>query len=1633
VPRLPPPRRNNPYPPPENNVEDKGEAQPEQQPAEGAGPADANSEETEEQPGDSVVTYTITFTDELGTASDETGSEITQAAEGTLVTITAKDRAEEGLLFTAWQAPEGLELADDTEEITTFTMPDSNVELAAEYAPLPEDAEALAEEEEIMLADASGVSGDGTESNPYIVTTFDEFKEAMQQGTETYIKLGKDINTNDEEKHKYGLTTYDQILVGNTITLDLNGKKLTLNSRQNKVSSYINVTLGNLTVQDSVGGGEIFLNDEYEGGSTLILLLDTATFTLKSGTIRATTKPETSGIDLIQSYGTVNIEGGTLTCTQTNGEIGRLHSDPNHWTSCYALNCFVRDNVQTTITGGEFTGFVRIPVKNNGKQNKITNVTFDGSVVLDLADEKNMTWSKPSLTVENAEVKGTLFINGVCYHEKSTDIAIVIGDGWYATLDVNDTNVWVYDYDLFKQTYEAGGNDVSKATFKHGYAPYQLKGGTYRFMNFGSKAEHDIGYRYTQEAFRHILGNGAIKVGNYDDDGYKIYTYSNIGESFKYGDYMAVMNSSWKRIPFIPNAWGMKSVTLDGKEINYAKDWKGAVEEMDNNTAHTIKFQWNPLASELVNAGYSYRAECDRYISGSTTPTTDPISATATEYSFTIPAGADPKVYSFDLHLNLNKNGRSVGIFGNEHIVKLVVNGAPVVEPDPTIEGKVYYTSGIVFGHSISTAASVTPESATKAYQWQRSTDGGSTWADIDGATTGSYTPVAADMGENVRIRVKITAEGYLGEIVGAPVKISKAANNNYPEVIKLEAVKNGAGAYTGFKITNFDSDCEYVYSTTDKPNWSANQITSATVTGLTSNTTYYVFARFKETNTHTAGSIVSKNSIKLYKDVPLQHVLLEGYDSGNTIYIKKGESVTLKVSADPSNANSWNKITFKDDNGGTASNITIENAEIAASTGTATPFPNDHTITITGVSTGSANLRASYPSATSSAYGTWHVVVYDDSTVADALRLENVYAYEDITLSVNNEAELPTNLPKLLPENSGYHLEWRIVKVGAYGASYKTSDNNITLENGKIKPKAAHAASEKTRLDLVAVKDGSDTYKTLPKTSLFYVTVTAEPEIQLTKLELFPKQVSMDIGKTRQLSAVKTPANAVGDLTWNSDKPEITTVSNTGVVTTLAAGTATITVRCGDKSASCTVMVAHTHDYDGQPYLYLDPGSHYQECKANDGAYKTKAHDFSAWKDNSDGTHSRTCSKCHKAGETTNYTETASHNWQWVVDTVATPNAAGKKHEECTDCHAKRKENTEIPMMASIKVEKLTVAKPAKDAKAAAATTTDSAYTVVNTEWKAADGSTLAVGEKFKPGTVYTVKITLKAKENNVFTADSTYNKIEGKAATLVTAVTGHTDSVILTYTFDATEGVAYNITEGADGIWVKGSTDTLRFKADGDFAKFKSVQIDGTELAPENYTKAAGSTVITLKNEYLSTLAVGAHTIAIIYTDGDCSTSFTVHQHTYGAWSSDDTHHWHECTDASCPGKDASVIDKAEHTFVWKIDVPASQASTGTKHEECTVCGKKRNENTVIDKLPGSSSGSHHSSNNSNNNNTSTEAAAPEAAAPAPAASAPVTTTTSARTGDSSNLIGWLAVLLISGGAAGAWYTVAKKKKEQ
>ena len=1460
----------------------------------------------------------------------------------------------------------------------------------------------------LTMVPITGVTASAAEPEWTTVYSYAELQTAVKAKKE-YIKLGRNIDTKDFHYSGGGLDIADWLTFENqTCTLDLNGKTLSLLTKIGSMPAFMRVYYGsNLTIKDSQGGGQITGEFENTGaGDRYLIHMNKSSLTLEGGTFRATAKPYGTNVNVIDYLeSNVTIKDGVTISQPKHYQYGGGGSalKGHGYALCEQEREFnYGDEVShVVIDGGIFDGWVRlIGYQGTNGSVQINGGTFKKGVQALYVAKKNN--SNPTVTVNGGTFEGNVYLQDWLWKESLYMPYRLNGGTFKGTVDLHTVNnITVYQKPESNPNVALGLNEC------FGYSAVVTPDGTFAGPN----------------AYTAVLE----KTDDYDYE-------------------MWLKGTASNPVRIIPNAWGMKSVTLDGTEINYAKDWKGAVENMDNSTAHTLKFEWYPLAQELKDAGYTYRSNFDCYTVGSNTPTTSvPISATATEYSHTIPAGTAPSVYPFDLQLNLDKNGSSVGIISNQHIVKLVVSDAPVAPPSLT--GQVYYTSGIVYGSPISIAASVTPTSATPAYQWQRSTDGGSTWTNIEGATSGKYTPVAADMGENVRIRVKVTADGYLGEIVGAALKVSKAANNNYPEVIKLEAVKNGAGNYTGFKITNFDSDYEYVYSTTDTPNWSANQISSATVTGLTSNTTYYVFARFKETATHTAGSIVSKNSIKLYDNVPLDRVLLEGYGSHGTIYIKKGESVTLKVSADPSNANYWNEITFKDE-GATTSNIAISNGNIAASTGTATPFPNGHTITITGVSTGSANLRASYPSATSSAYGTWYVVVYDDSTVANALRLESVYAYADITLSENDEAELPTDLPTLLPANSGYHLEWRILKRGTYGASYVTENENIKLEDGKIKPKAAHTGSEKAQLELVAVKDGSDTYRTLPKTSLFYVTVTEAPVIELTGVTVAPTKVNLDLNATYQLSAVKEPVNAAGSLNWESSNTGVATVDSTGKVTAKAQGTAIITVSCGDKKATCTVTVDHQHDYSGQPYLYLDPGNHYQECKAGDG-YNIQAHEFTAWTDNGNGTHSRHCTVCKMTGGST-YTETAEHTWVWVVDQEAALGQPGKQHEECTGCHAKRNENTEIPALRDYAV---TVT--GGTATVAAGTTITRAMEGVEVTVTAqAPGGKHFVKWVVKAGgvtlaneTSATTTFTMPANDVTI-EAEFAENPVEAYTLTVikgtasVAAGTPITDKIeqntVVTVTADAPEtGKVFDkwvVLEGNVTL-TDATSATTTFTMPASAVKIEATYKD----APPSHTHSYGTEWKYDNTNHWHECACGdkadiaAHsasewivdTAATETADGakhkECTVCKKVletapipatgstHTHSYGTdWKYDDINHWHEC---ECGDK----ADTAAHSFQWVIDKAATKEATGTKHEECTVCGAKRSENTVIDKLPdGGNTGNTGSGDNNTNKPGNDDS------------------TKSPQTGDNSNLIGWLAALFVSGGVLTVLGLNGKKRKE-
>lgn len=84
---------------------------------------------------------------------------------------------------------------------------------------------------------------------------------------------------------------------------------------------------------------------------------------------------------------------------------------------------------------------------------------------------------------------------------------------------------------------------------------------------------------------------------------------------------------------------------------------------------------------------------------------------------------------------------------------------------------------------------------------------------------------------------------------------------------------------------------------------------------------------------------------------------------------------------------------------------------------------------------------------------------------------------------------------------------------------------------------------------------------------------------IAVTSVELNKTSISIGVGEKETLTATVKPDNATDKtVTWSSNNTEVATVEK-GVVMAVAKGTATITAKAGDKTATCTVTVADVID----------------------------------------------------------------------------------------------------------------------------------------------------------------------------------------------------------------------------------------------------------------------------------------------------------------------------------------------------------------------------------------------------------------------------------------------------------------------
>ena len=89
------------------------------------------------------------------------------------------------------------------------------------------------------------------------------------------------------------------------------------------------------------------------------------------------------------------------------------------------------------------------------------------------------------------------------------------------------------------------------------------------------------------------------------------------------------------------------------------------------------------------------------------------------------------------------------------------------------------------------------------------------------------------------------------------------------------------------------------------------------------------------------------------------------------------------------------------------------------------------------------------------------------------------------------------------------------------------------------------------------------------------YVTVTY---VAVAGVAIYPASAALRAGRTRQLTAQLSPGNATNkNVTWSSDNPGIATVSETGLLTTITQGGATITVKTqeGGYTGFCYVTVS--------------------------------------------------------------------------------------------------------------------------------------------------------------------------------------------------------------------------------------------------------------------------------------------------------------------------------------------------------------------------------------------------------------------------------------------------------------------------
>ena len=1217
----------------------------------------------------------------------------------------------------------------------------------------------------LSLVPAMGVTASAAEPEWTTVNTYKELQDAVTAKKE-YIKLGRDIDTTNFHYSGSGITIDEWLTFkGQTCTLDLNGKTLTLITKMRNMGTFMRVYSGsNLTIKDSSSTqtGEITCDFDanFSGDNSAYMIhVSESSLTLEGGTFRATSHPYATSCNAIQSIDSnLTIKNGVKLIQPDYFDGG---GDSVETGSGYALRAELNKGStgKIIIDGGEFDGCVKLigsQAENGSVQ--INGGTFKKIVQVMYAAEENN--SDPAVAVNDGTFEGNVYLQG-----------------------------WPWKTSL--------------------YMPYRLNGGTF----YGSLNLCQDSNMYASDKPKESLN---IALGLNECFGYSaiakhdgVFTAGNIHNAIDWETQslqywvrykMLLKGSNTNPVRIIPNAWGMKSVTLDGKKIDYAKDWTGEWKRVDNDQDYTLVFEWYPLSDEMKNAGYTYDAKYLLYRTNSSTePTPTTVDTSKNTLELKINKGTAPGGYSYDLRLDLKKDGGDLSSSTNQHIVKLVVDPAQEIDTRTPID-------------SVTLNVPKLSEGATSGGNFTLS--GTNTGVNTINTAWENIPESGAVAGNFYVARITLTAEdGYAFN-----TKTQVNLNGDYSS--KGSGIDNGGAGMTIYvsvpvrhehtfsgEWQNLNNDKEYHFKTcscgaqTKEPH---NLEYNETLDKYQCICGYWINGTKTEIQFVAASprSPIDGESPSNYTPEQWVHNIGKNYtvvsidwkdEDGNAVTTFESGKIykgTVTFKADDEFKFDKDRIQF-DRIFNTSTTETVEgyNLDEGATTLIATFKLKDNTVVRPGL-----NVKVKLPTLNDKIGQSLPEAELVDTTLPDDVEL-TTSVYENIL-------DDPIT-GSVAPNKTYFYAVW--LKLGnndsveaitkKYNVSYTVTDGGDAeyhTDNvagyGVLARYQTPNAADTSKISSVALTVTAPKYGEAPATT---ATGANDTLYTVGAPEWSPAATDGKFGAAAYTVSIPVTVKSG----YSFDANCIYTVN--GYLATYADGKVSYTFPA--------LTAPHEHSYSA--WTSLNDSEHYRNCTAGDDP-QFETHKFNSWTKVDDATHKATCTVC-------NYEKTENHSWKLVGEVAPTVDTEGSRSYECSATGCKATKTESIPKL----IEHTVTVKDDGNGKASA----NHIKAVAGTEIKLT--ATANSGYHFKEWQVVTGSVTIN---DNKFTMPD--GNVEVKAIFEKNTSTGGGGGGVTTYPITVKSAKNGDVT-ASHKTASKGTTVTLTVAPDKGYALDTLTVLDGKD----------------------------------------------------------------------------------------------------------------------------------------------------------------------------------------------------------